>query len=63
MTFKPGVNLFLLLICSVISFAQAPAELQAKLSTEIKHLEAYSTDPEVVSAVKNYNSSARSPEE
>jgi len=51
-----------LLVAASTSFAQAPAELQAKLSAKIKQLEAFSTDPQVVSAVKSYNSTTPSPE-
>ena len=52
-----------LVLAAVSLSAQAPAELQAKLNAEIKHLEPLSADPQIVSAVKSYNSSPRSPEE
>ncbi len=52
----------LILILAAASFPQAPAELQAKLSTEIKQLELFSADARVVSAVKTYNSTTPSPE-
>jgi hypothetical protein len=42
--------------------AQAPPELKAKLDAKTKQLEAYSTDPHIVSAVKAYNATALSPE-
>jgi hypothetical protein len=60
---RTTVNVALFLLYFIIAFAQAPPELQAKLSAEIKHLEAYSTDPQVVGAVKSYNAAPRSPEE
>jgi len=60
---RPAAKIFLLLICSTIALAQAPPELQAKLNAQIKRLEAFSTDPQVVSAVKEYDSTPRSPEE
>jgi len=50
------------LIVTAASVAQAPPELQAKLNAEIKKLEGYSADPQVVSAVKAYNSTPASPE-
>jgi hypothetical protein len=55
-------KLFLLLICAVASFGQAPPELQAKLTPEIKQLQAIAVDPQVISAVKSYNSTTPSPE-
>jgi hypothetical protein len=51
--------LFLILVSAIASLAQSPAKLEA----EIKHLKLFSTDPEVVGAVKAYNSTPRSPEE
>jgi len=52
----------MVLIAATACLAQAPAEMQAKLSAEIKQLEAFSTDPLVVSAVKSYNATAPSAE-
>jgi len=43
-------------------YAQGPPELQAKLSAEIKQLELFSADPQVVSAVKSYNATPPSAE-
>jgi hypothetical protein len=43
-------------------FAQAPPELKAKLDAKIAQLEAYKTDPHVVSAVKAYNATPPSAE-
>jgi hypothetical protein len=47
---------------AIASLGQAPPELQAKLNPEIKHLETLSGDPQVVSAVKTYNSATPAPE-
>jgi hypothetical protein len=47
---------FILLFVSSVSLAQAPPELQAKLTAELKTLEADSADPQVVSPVQTYNS-------
>jgi len=43
-------------------FAQAPPEIKAKLDAKIRQLEAFRTDPQVVSAVKAYNATPPSPE-
>ena len=50
------------LFAATASFAQAPADLQAKLNAKIKQLNSLSTDPQVVDAVKAYNSAPPSPE-
>jgi hypothetical protein len=64
MTLKPIVKTtILLLFLSATSAGQAPPELQAKLSTEIKALETLSKDPQVVGAVKAYNSTPATAEE
>lgn len=55
--------LLTLLLAAPPLSAQAATELQPKLNTEIKRLEPLSSDPQVVSAVKAYNSTAKSPEE
>lgn len=47
--------LALLLAAASVS-AQSPPELQSKLNAEIKRLELLSSDPQIVSAVKSYNS-------
>ena len=57
-----AMKMAMLLFVSATSFGQAPPELQAKLNAKIKHLEAFSTDLQVVSAVKTYNSTTPSPE-
>ena len=51
---------FTLLFLSAMILAQAPPELQAKLTAELKTLEGDSADPQVVSAVQAYNSTAPS---
>jgi hypothetical protein len=43
------------LICRVAGFGQAPPEIKAKLDAKIKQLASFSTDPEVVNAVKDHN--------
>jgi hypothetical protein len=53
-------TVILVMICAV--FAQGPPELQAKLSAKIKQLDRLSTDPQIVSAVKAYNSAPPSAE-
>jgi len=59
-TFKSAMRgAMVLLISATASFAQDAAKLEA----EIKQLQPFSTDPQVVSAVKAYNSTPRSPEE
>jgi len=59
-TFKSAMYVaIVLLVCAAASFAQDAAKLEA----EIKQLKSFSTDPQVVSAVKAYNSAARTPEE
>jgi hypothetical protein len=62
MAFKISSITAILLFAAVASIAQAPPELQAKLNTEIKHLETISSDSQVVAAVKTYNSTAPSAE-
>jgi hypothetical protein len=43
------------LICAVASFSQAPPEIKSKLDAKIKQLSSFSTDPEIVNAVKAHN--------
>ncbi len=61
MTFRIAMMLSIVLF-AVVACAQAPPELQAKLNTEIKHLETISADSQVIGAVKAYNSTPASPE-
>jgi hypothetical protein len=62
-TVKSGSKLALaLLISAVACFAQAPPEPQSKLNSVIKQLQLLSADPQVVSAVKTYNSTTPSAE-
>jgi len=42
-------------ICAVASFSQAPPEIKSKLDAKIKQLSSFSTDPEIVNAVKAHN--------
>jgi hypothetical protein len=50
------------LFAAAASSAQAPPELQSKLTAETKHLETISSDSQVVGAVKAYNAATPSPE-
>jgi len=50
------------LVLTAGCFAQAPPELKAKLEAKIVQLEAYKTDPHIVSAVKAYNATPPSAE-
>jgi hypothetical protein len=67
MTLKPVLEpvmkmAMLLLLCSAASLGQAPPELQAKLTAEMKQLAAISADSQVVGAVKSYDATPLSPE-
>ena len=54
--------MYVLVIISAPSFAQAPPEVQAKVNGEVKQLEPLGADPQIVSAVKAYNAATPSPE-
>jgi len=56
------ITIVAVLIAAASCLAEAPPELKAKLDARIKQLEAYSTDPHIVSAVKAYNATPLSPE-
>jgi hypothetical protein len=63
MSFKPLIKMaMLILISSAASSGQAPPELQAKLNAQIKRLETIGSDPQVVGAVRTYNSTPATPE-
>jgi len=47
------------LICAVASFSQAPPEIKSKLDAKIKQLSSFSTDPEIVNAVRAHNATPR----
>ena len=49
-------------LVSTAGFSQAPPELKAKFDAKVKQIEPLATDPQVVSAVKNYNTTPPSPE-
>jgi hypothetical protein len=51
-----------MLLLASMGFAQAPPEMKAKLDAEVKQLRYLSTDPKVVSAVKEFNAAPVSPE-
>lgn len=53
--------LFVPLTC-VFAFAQAAPELEAKLNSEMKHLQAIAADPQLVKAVEAYDSTPPSSE-
>ncbi len=60
--YKNALGALIFLICAVSGFGQAPPEIKAKLDAEIKHLASFSTDPEVVKAVKAHNATPASAE-
>jgi hypothetical protein len=62
-TGKSIMKLTMVLLIAATGFGQAPPELQAKLNAKVKQLDSFSTDPQVVGAVKTYNSTAPSPEQ
>ena len=62
MTSKISITTAILLFAAAASSAQAPPDLQPKLTAEIKHLETISSDAQVVGAVKANNSTVPSPE-
>jgi hypothetical protein len=45
----------IVLICAVTGLGQAPAEIRTKLDVKIKQLAGFSSDPEIVNAVKAHN--------
>lgn len=51
-----------LLISALTTSAQAPPEIKAKLDAKIKQLSSFTTDPEIVNAVKAHNSTPASGE-
>jgi len=58
-----GIAAFLIvLLCGAVSSAQAPPEIKANLAVKIKQLASFSTDPEVVNAVKAHNAASPSPD-
>jgi hypothetical protein len=59
---KAALTAALAILVSTSGFSQAPPELKAKLDAKIKQLQSLSTDPQVVGAVKSYNSTTPSPE-
>jgi hypothetical protein len=59
---KISLTAALVLLLSGPVFSQAPPELKAKLDAKIEYLKHFSTDPQVVSAVKAYNSTPPSAE-
>ncbi len=59
---KAAATAMLAVLISTAGFAQAPPELKSKLDAKIKQFEPLSNDPQVVSAVKIYNSTPPTPE-
>ena len=59
---KAGLTAVITILAATAGFSQAPPELKAKFDAKVKELEGFSTDPEVVSAVKSYNSTTPSAE-
>lgn len=56
------IRVVMVLLIAAAAFAQGPPELQAKLNAKIEQLDRLSTDPQVVGAVKAYNSATPTPE-
>jgi len=59
---KIFIGALVLALCGIAAFAQAPPEMKAKLDLKIKQLSRYSTDAQVVSAVKAHNATPASAE-
>lgn len=59
---KAALTAALAILVSTAGFSQAPPELKAKFDAKVKQLQSFSTDPQVVSAVKAYNATPPSPE-
>ncbi|MGA2353441.1 MAG: hypothetical protein ABSG02_03025 [Terriglobales bacterium] len=55
------LSLFLL-VSALITSAQAPPEIKARLDAKIKQLSPFTTDPEIVNAVKGHNAAPPSGE-
>ncbi len=60
--FKSLTGIAMVFVLSFVSATASFAQNAGKLEAEIKQLKPFSTDPEVVSAVKAYNSTTPSPE-
>ena len=60
--FKSLTRLAMVLILGFVSATASFAQDAGKLESEIKQLKAFSTDPQVVGAVKAYNSTTPSPQ-
>lgn len=50
------------ILISAVCFAQAPPEIKARFDAKVKQLQHFSTDPQIVSAVKSYNATTPSAE-
>jgi hypothetical protein len=61
-TIKALVTAAMAILVLTAGLAQAPADIKAKFDTKVKELESLSTDPQVVIAVKSYNSTPPSAE-
>lgn len=59
---KAALITALAILGATSGFSQAPPELKSKVDAKVKELERFSTDPQVVSAVKSYNSTTPSSE-
>ena len=60
--FKSLTGIAMVFVLSFVSATASFAQNAGKLEAEIKQLELFSTDPQVVSAVKSYNSTPPSAE-
>jgi hypothetical protein len=59
---KAGLVSAVMVLISTAGFAQAPPEIKAKFDAKVKQLQRFSSDPQIVSAVKSYNATAPSVE-
>ena len=64
MTTKTKARLIsaVMILTSAAGLAQAPPEIKAKFDVKVKQLQGFSSDPQIVSAVKSYNSTTPSAE-
>ena len=62
-SYKSSLSTCLIVFCCAVGGSgQAPPDIQAKLSEEIKQLQSLSTDPEIVNGVKSHNATPASPD-
>ena len=61
-TIKAAALMLVAILVPAADFAQAPPEIKAKFDAKAKQLQRFSTDPQIVSAVKSYNATTPSAE-